>query len=67
MAATNMNRKTRTSGPLLDPDIDFPPIQKFADSKKLPLYSDVIGTLRHLLEDQTTQVSYGKGFNEVMK
>lgn len=61
------NQATRMSGPLLDPEIDFPANRKSSDMKRLPLYSDVIGVLRYLLEDQTTQRSYRNAFTEVKK
>ena len=61
------HKKTRQSGPLLDPDIDFPMIAKFSNPKKLPLYSDVIGVLRYLLESKNTNIEVNQALNEVKK
>ncbi len=52
MASADPKKNTRSSGDLLDPDINFPALTKFKDPKKLPLCSDIIGVLRHLLEVQ---------------
>ena len=60
-------KPTRQSGPLLDPDLDFPPIYSFKDKNRLPTYSDVIGVLRYLLDGRTTNISYRAAFNEVKK
>ena len=48
-----MASSLRSSGPLLDPSIVFPPLEKFGDPFKLPTIKDVIGVLRHLTENKS--------------
>ena len=60
-------KKTRLSGPLLDPDINFPVLKNFVNKKKLPVYGDVIGVLRSILEDKKSNESQNEAINEVRK
>ena len=67
MASADQKRQTRSTGDLLDPDNDFPAISKFKDPKKLPLCSDIIGVLRHLLEDPKSMITTSQALHEVKK
>lgn len=67
MASADPKRQTRSTGDLLDPDNDFPAISKFKDPKKLPLCSDIIGVLRHLLEDPKSMITTSQALHEVKK
>jgi len=61
------HKKTRLSGPFLDPDADFPVLTKFSNLKKLPMYSDVIGVLRYLMDSKSTNLEVNWALNEVKK
>ena len=60
-------KKTRLSGPVLDPDIDFPllDLKVFVNKKQLPVHRDVIGVLQYILEDQKSNVSQSDAIGEV--
>ena len=67
MASVNTKRSTRSSGELLDPDINFPAMPNFKDPKKLPVYSDIIWVLRYLLEGSKSMITTNEAINEVKK
>ena len=47
----------RSGGPILDPDIVFPPLEVFDHPKKLPTTKSVIGVIRYLTEDKLSHSS----------
>lgn len=51
-----MAHNTRSSN-ILFPDVVFPPLKDFSNPTKLPLYRDVIGVLRGLLETKKTNTA----------
>ena len=57
-----MQRRSR--GPILDPDIVFPPLEVFDHPKKLPTTKSVIGVIRYLTEDK---LSHSSAIKEVSK
>ena len=56
--------KRRSSGPILDPDIVFPPLEIFMHPTMLPTTKSVIGVLRHLTQNK---LSHDEASKEVSK
>ena len=53
----NQSRATRSSGPLLDANVVFPPLKCFEHPNKLPTVKSVIGCLKYLTEAKNSHES----------
>ena len=58
---------TRSDGKIYDFDTEFPPVKYFTPSDKLPDFKNVVGMMRHLLENGGRGVTSDMASREVAK